>query len=301
MPPNGLPHAPSDTHAVRDAKYYVTDKLGVLNAYLWGFSTACNGRGTGRPMPWWYIDGSSGPGVNVVTTTGERLAGSPLIAMAVNAPPQNPPAAGLVFADKSRSATRALTIRTAHDPRVRVIQGDVHSDPQQVLTGVPRNLPTVAFFDPTGLECEWTTLEYFARWKRSSTKIELLVMLPLWVGMLRTLFRKGDTPEAHLRKWDRMFGPSDWRSWYDQYRTLAPTDDLSDAIDELTGIYQQGFKDHLGYAHVQRRRVPDHGPPRYWLIFATDHKAGKNIMNGAMNRLYGPEQTLFPTDPEPYR
>lgn len=300
-----LPPAPEDDLPVRDAGPYVLDKLGVLNAYLWEFAKAGNGQGTGRsPSKWWYIDASAGPGVNRLKTDGTRLAGSPIIAMAVNDPPVYPAAAGLVFADNDPKAVTVLRQRTSHDERARVLLADVHSDPEAVLSTVPRNAPAFAFFDPTGLECSWSTLEFFSRWRTVGRyKMELLVMLPVWVGMLRTLFKDRAIPDSFHRSWGEMFGPLAWSDWFrEDYQSSRLTpEERKAAIDRLTRMYEGGFKSHLGYASVQRRLVPDHGQPRYWLIFASDHPAGDRIMKSVMDNRYAPQQSLFKTDPGPYR
>lgn len=297
-----LPPAPEDDLPCRPAGVYAVDKLGVLNAYLWAFSQACNGaKRNYRPYPWWYVDAMAGPGVNELPT-GTRIPGSPLIASSVGNTPRHPPAEGLVFSEGDPKLADALATRTAADKRTVVEQCDVNEDPQRVLRHVPGDSPTMAFFDPEGFDVGWDTLGEFSRWKRPNRKkIELLVMLPTNVGMLRTLFLERDQPDWSEERWDFVFGPLNWREIYEARRRgdLDP----SDSAPALVDLYRSGLEEGLGYAYTHRRRVPAQGRPRYWLIFATDHEGGDRIMDWVMDQVYLPEGpgqlALFDFGPNP--
>ncbi len=297
-----LPRAPADQHPVRPAGPWAIDKLGVLNAYLWTFSKACNGAQRGyRPYEWWYVDAMAGPGVNVLDD-GHRFPGSPLIASSIGAGQAYPPAAGLALADERIENVRALRQRLSDDGRANIFRADVNRDPEAVLAPVPRTAPTIAFFDPEGFDVAWSTLGSFARWKRPGlTKVELLVMLPTHVGMLRTLFLEQNQPEWAEEKWDRLFGPLDWRAVYQARRSGELT--ASQAPVELVDLFRQGMTEDLGYQYTLRRRVPATDTVRYWLLFATDSPAGERIMDHAMRRVFYGQEVLpfFGTDDLDYR
>lgn len=297
MPPGELPPPPDDGLPVRESHEWARDKLGLLNAYLWQFSQASNGKKRGyRPYPWWYIDAMSGPGVNAIIEDGGRVAGSPLIASSVGADQRYPAAEGLVFVEANPTDANALRERTGNDGRVRVEAVDVNDNPEAVLQGVPLRQPTIAFFDPEGFDASWSTLEAFARWKHpSSNRIELLVMIPTHIGLLRTFFLERDQPEWAEENWNRIFGPLDWRTVYQ-----ARQQDVIDGADvgpTLVDLFQEGLREVLGYKYTLRRRIPAEGRVRYWLVFATDHDGGVKIMDWAMDQMWTPEpkygQTRF--------
>jgi len=293
---------PDDGLPAREAKAWARDKLMVLHTYLWHFSMACNGAKRGyEPHPWCYVDVMAGPGVNRFPD-GSTCAGSPLIAQAVNEPPLFPAARTLVFAESDSRLSEALNARVAGDSRIRLCTVDVNASVASVLEHVPKRAPCIAFFDPEGFDVRWETLEAFARHKRASHKIELLVMLPLYVGMLRTLFLGSEPPGWVPDAWDAVFGPVDWRETYNRRRAGAL--DATSAARELVESYRSAFRESLGYNTAHKRLVPATGRPRYWLVFATDHQAGDRIMDAVMNQVFvhpGDQLTLFPPDPARFR
>ncbi len=282
---------------------WARDKLLVVQTYLWRFSMACNGaKRRYTPYPWWYVDAMAGPGVNRFDD-GTQCAGSPLIALQVDDPPTYPAAEGLVFAEADEDNASALEARCAPDARAQVVPVDINQATAAVLSHVPRRAPSLAFFDPEGFEVDWATLRAFATHKRAENKMELLVMLPLYVGMLRTLFLGREAlPDWAEDSWDRVFTAVDWRGIRD--RRIAGDLDATVAAEELVDAYRRAFVTDLGYRVAHRRVVPVVGRARYWLVFATDHEGGERIMDSVMSTVYhdpSRQQSLFAPDQSDFR
>src|SRR5437016_7940782 len=73
------PSAPPDDGLVdREAGPWTRDKLAILWCYMGGFCLACSG----KAHQWFYVDAFAGPGVNWIPQIHQRVAGSPLLALA---------------------------------------------------------------------------------------------------------------------------------------------------------------------------------------------------------------------------
>ena len=171
-------------------------------------------------------------------------------------------------------------LEAAH-PNATVIEGDLNERIVEALGKIEPQAATIAFLDPEGTELEWRTIEALARHKvgHSPTKIELLILFPLQMCVLRLLnFKTGRIPRSHARKLEAMLGAeSPWREiWQKRLMGLITTPEETRAA--FLDSYCHQIK-RLGYRHVLAREVMDRrGRPLYYLLFASDIDAGKRIM-----------------------
>jgi three-Cys-motif partner protein len=171
-------------------------------------------------------------------------------------------------------------IATQH-PNAKVIPGDVNDEIAAALREIEPQAATFAFLDPEGTELHWDTIRRLAEHKRghSKTKVELLVLFPLQMCVLRLLnFKTGKVPRAHVEKLERMLGSeSSWRLIW-QKRLLGEITTPEETRAAFLDAYCHEIK-KLRYNHVLAREVvSDQGRPLYYLVFASDHDAGKRIM-----------------------
>lgn len=100
----------------------------------------------------------------------------------------------------------------------------------------------------------------------------------------------------HADKLDQLMSdPQRWRDIYYQHRPALPPSEFRSLI---LNEYLRGIR-ALGYRHVLPPRLiptPQHRP-LYFMIFATDDKAGLRIMDSAFNRV---EQTATQPSLLPY-
>jgi len=163
----------------------------------------------------------------------------------------------------------------------RVIQGDVNEQIGHALGVIEPQAATFAFLDPEGTELHWTTVERLANHKRghSPYKVDLLILFPLQMCVLRLLnFKTGVVPKVHEQKLERMLGAeSPWRDIW-RMRLTGEITTAEETRAAFLDAYCHQIK-KLGYKHVLAREVvSDEGRPLYYLVFASDHDAGKRIM-----------------------
>jgi three-Cys-motif partner protein len=110
-----------------------------------------------------------------------------------------------------------------------------------------------------------------------------------WVRELRTT---GEIPIDVGERMERYFGNSEWANIWS--RRVDGEIEPAEAVDQYLHLYANGLR-RLGYKTVldaRVRRYGDKGQPLYTLIFATDHEAGRKIMDQILDIV-----TRNPTQP----
>jgi three-Cys-motif partner protein len=223
------------------------------------------------------IDGLAASGTGIDPRTGETYDGSARLPFQVQ-----PRFTEVYLIEKDPRPARELQKIAAENPEARVINADVNVAIPELLRTMNRRAPTFAFLDPEGTELHWKTVEALARHKPvppAKTKIELLILFPLQMCVLRLLnFKSGKVPQGHVRKLEAMLGAeSPWREIW-QRRLLGEITTPEETRAAFLDAYCHQLKG-LGYRHVLAREVAgDTGRALYYLVFASDHDAGKAIM-----------------------
>jgi three-Cys-motif partner protein len=262
-------------------------KLAILGDYLKQFA-----RATQRSWHSYYIDGFAGCGEGIDPATGETYDGSARLCFDVD-----PPFTRCFLIENDPARVEQLrTLETLH-PNAAVIDGDVNEKIIEALARIEPQAATVAFLDPEGTELEWKTVQALAMHKvgHSPTKIELLVLFPLQMCVLRLLnFKTGKVPKGHVQKLEAMLGAeSPWREIW-QKRLLGIITTPEETRAAFLDAYCHQIKG-LGYRHVLAREVvSDSGRPLYYLVFASDHDAGKRIMRHEFAASQEEQDRLFP-------
>jgi three-Cys-motif partner protein len=257
-------HTASDGLPARVAPSWTEEKLIILESYLGAFADA-----TKRAGGWYALDMFAGPGLNWSEMRNRPRDSSPIIALKAG----SPEAIEVVAAESYPKSFQALRARTAqYGDRIRLFNGDANAIVADMLAPIPKKAPTFAFLDPEGSELDWQTIKAVADHKRghSPNKIEQLILFPTDTGFMRL------TPD-YPDKVTRIFGHKDWRPIYE--RRLSKEITADQARTEYVALYADGLR-KLGYTTVLDRQITKgNGQPMYFLIFATDHKAGEKIMD----------------------
>jgi len=267
------PRPPDDDLEVRPARLWTADKLAIVRYYLPGFAKAC-----AKAKTFHFVDGFAGPGVNLIG--GERVAGSPLIALE-----SSPAFAKCLLMDASERVVSTLQARTtSYGNRAVVERGDCNAD---LLPLMQRHLgrwdPALILLDPEGCELSWETVTGIASFKTKKTKLEQLILLATHTGFLRTLTVEEEAPEWAARNMTHLYGTDEWRGIYESRKRREITTDQ--ATTKYVRLYADRLKG-LGYGHVIAREIRDkafEGRLRYFLVFATQHKIGAKIMRKAFD------------------
>jgi three-Cys-motif partner protein len=117
--------------------------------------------------------------------------------------------------------------------------------------------------------------------------------------VLRLLdFKTGKIPKSHERKLQDMLGAeSPWREIW-RRRLLGEITTPAETRAAFLDAYCQQLKG-LDYRHVIAREVASAaGRPLYYLVFASDHDAGKAIMKWEFQANFEEQDVLF--NPNPY-
>jgi three-Cys-motif partner protein len=161
---------------------------------------------------------------------------------------------------------------------ITVYSGDFNQEVDRILNAgtISEKEATFCLLDQRTFECEWTTVERIARYKKSGMKIELFYFLAnSWLN--RALSAQKD-----LEKLARWWGRDDWPRLREMSR-----DTRRDAMVVR-------MKDELGYKYVMPWQIfkrKTGGIIMYYMIHATDHPDAP----GQMSRAY--RNTVLPLEP----
>lgn len=265
----------------RRAHPWARYKLDIVECYVPAFVRACK-----KAPSVQLVDAFAGPGVNRFTDDGELRLGTTLIALSAEPSPTR-----VLAVDSSQAAVDALARRCEPNAGQAVLR---RADANRDLVPLMRELlqpraPTLCLFDPEGTELAFTTLQAVSQWGEGKTKPELLILLATHTGWTRML-------SADLREWavdnmNRLYGTDAWQEIH--RRRYDGVIDTDRATTEYVQLYCAQLKHELGYAHTDAREIRAsgrRGQLGYFLVFASDHPAGYEIMRFCFDEQFGDER-----------
>jgi three-Cys-motif partner protein len=137
---------------------------------------------------------------------------------------------------------------------------------RQVFDMIPRSTTSLVLVDPPGYAAlRWSVIKKLAQhgvdWK--GHKMDLLVLFPLEMALLRNLTRKECENSIN-----RLYGNSAWQVV--RQRRLENKLDLNKVRKELIELFKSDLKE-LGYKHVEDTEPARFSnPPYYHVIWASD-------------------------------
>jgi three-Cys-motif partner protein len=137
---------------------------------------------------------------------------------------------------------------------------------RQVFDLIPRSTTSMVLIDPPGYAAlRWSVLKKLAQhgvdWK--GHKMDLLVLFPLEMALLRNLTRKECENSIN-----RLYGNTDWQAI--RKKRLDDKLDLDKVRKELIELFKTNLKG-LGYKHVEDTEPARFSnPPYYHVIWASD-------------------------------
>lgn len=241
-----------------------------------------------------YIDGFASSGMGIDHRTRTEYPGSARLSLEVD-----PPFTECYFVERDEGRASHLRELTAGYSHAHVRPGDANVEVPKILAGINPKAPTLAFLDPQGTELHWSTVKALADHKRNRSrfKVELLILFPLQMAVLRLLnFKTGVVKDKHARRLDAMLGAeTPWREIVSMRMTGEITTPEETELAFLDA-YCEGLHRRLDYEHVLHREVvSDHGRPLYYLIFASDSDVGEKIMRSEFGASHTEQAQLFNT------
>lgn len=260
---------------------WTEEKLGALGSYLQQFTTASK-----SAINKVYLDLFAGSADNLARDDKTRtFDGS-----AVRALKTIPEFTHLRFFElegKADSLRQELRKIFPNDNRFEVSGGDCNANIITVLNDLKQlklqTSPTFAFMDPRSLHFTWNTLKSLAEYKESNMngkryKVELLILFA--DPDFQRLYGKDQQYPWHRsasRSATQAFGNEYWKIIAEE----RSRDDIS--VEEsryyLVKLFRYQLEKILKYKTTMALPFKsDTGTKKYTLVFATDHEAGKNIM-----------------------
>lgn len=281
---------------------WTTEKLEIVGEYLRSYMQALHR----KPFSKWYVDAYAGSGTRRPSRSmpeharadalpfegdeqvdaAELLDGSARVALKTE-----PPFDRFVFIEQDPARCQALESLRDEFPerasRMRIVQGDANETLQQLHGWDSSSNRAVVFLDPYGMDVEWKTIQAIAR----TGAIDLWVLIPLGMGLVRLLTRNGEIPAGWATRLDHFLGTQDWRrDLYEvkQERTLfGDMETVTRASIDRVGRY---VNDRLklefaGVAHTPGVLRNSQGNPLYLLCFAASNPRGAPVALRIANHL----------------
>jgi three-Cys-motif partner protein len=268
--------------------FWTSYKLELLQRYLDAFTTSTKNRSPKRV----YLDLFGGEPDNVDRDTLNPIDGSARIALNTD----DPPFTHLRFFELEPNASKLRQALSAEFPDRDwlVYTGDSNETIHQALADLwsieAGWAPTFAFIDPNGPHYTWQTLETLAAHKgpKAKTKVELWMLFPDPL-FARLLPRSGDVRPVDNAAITAMFGDPQWHAIWKA--KLDEEIEPADARTEYVNLMRWRLEHLLGYTRTHQLEIRNsRDVPIYHMIFATDSKAGNDIMS----YLYDQAASEFP-------
>jgi len=197
----------------------------------------------------------------------------------------------IVRDDQDAKNLKKLT--APHDTAdIEIIGGNCTSEKvlQQTFDLIPRSASSFALIDPPGYRrLRWSTIKKLAAHGRDwrGHKIELLIIFPLEMALLRNLTR----PECQASI-TRLYGNRQWEEI--SQKRLEGKIGAEQMRRQLVKLFKSGLKS-LGYKHVEDfKPASPSRQPFYHIILASDSKLGTKMLKAAWGKeRYLPCELLY--------
>ena len=261
--------------------YWSEIKLEIVRKYAAAYSQIIMRQKTAR-LEHVYIDGFAGPGLHLSKTSGELVAGSPVVALQVE-----PPFKHYYFIDIEAAKIEQLEETAGQRSDVDVFHGDCNKIlledvfPKVRYEDFRRGL---CLLDPYGLHLDWNVIHAAGQ----SLSIEIFLNFPIADINRNVLPRdpekaRPDQAERLTRYW----GDDSWRqAAYRQIPGLFGAMEQKSTNKALAKAFRDRLKKVAGF-----RYVPEPIPMRntkgavvYYLYFASQNQTGAKIVGDIFSK-----------------
>ncbi len=255
--------------------YWSEIKLDIIREYAHPYSTILSGRRS-PSFEHVYIDAFAGAGYHISKTTGEEVAGSPMIAIRTD-----PPFKEYHFIDLD--GARASHLRALFSDRadVQVYEGDCNS----VL--IEHVFPRVRYedyrrglcvLDPYGLTLRWETILAAGQ----SRTMDVFLNFPI-MDMNRNVFwhRPERVDAVDIARMNAFWGDESWREVvYKKPVALFDNGDEKQPNEVIAQAFRERLRDVAGFSNVPEPMPMRNttGAPVYYLYFASQKPVAQGIV-----------------------
>lgn len=237
-----------DGLVVRPSGSWVRRKYFYLRRYADIFTTGMKRKWPRGGLT--YIDLFAGPGRCLIEEEGVEVDGSPLLVL-------NYGFSQYIFVESDETNLSALKKRCQHSPKHSSIEF-VHGDCNEVIHKVNPAGLSLAFIDPTGIDCCFETIRVLTQRRN----VDLLVTVQFGMDIKRNF--RGYLETGPGSKLDLFLGGN------------TEGEKLDNPLDAVA-LYKKRIK-QLGYSTVEFKdmvvRNLKRNVPMYFLLFASRHPRG---------------------------
>lgn len=267
---------------VKLIRRWACHKLECFGDYIQAYSRAMG------KNPCYYLELYAGSGKCLCRGTDCIIEDSALRTLKANF-------ARYIFVVSDSRDAESLKQLTASSDKINIISGNPFNDRvlRQVFDLIPRSASSLALIAPQGYrKLRWSIIKKLAThgedWR--GHKIELLIIFPLEMALLRNLSRP-----ACQASITRLYGNHKWEEI--RQKRLEGKIGPAKTRQRLVQLYKQGLK-ALGYRHVDDFK-PRYlaKPPLYHVISASDSESRARMLEEAWGKdRYLPCELLYPRE-----
>ena len=269
----------TDSH-IDDIGYWSEIKLEIIRKYAAAYSAILANQ---RRLSHIYIDGFCGSGVHRSRTSGDLVAGSPVVALGID-----PPFTEYHFIDLDRGKTETLReiIQTStpegyDEDSVFIYEADCN---EVLLNEVfPRARyrdyrRALCLLDPYGLHLSWEVIATAGAMK----SVEIFLNFPIGDMNRNVLWRNPTkTPPKQAARLTRYWGDESWKeAAYTKDQDLFKHEEKTNN-EAVVEAFRKRLKDVAGFSYVPQP-IPMRtrkGAVIYYLFFASPNNTGAKIVS----------------------
>lgn len=253
-----------------DVGYWSEVKLDILKKYAAAYSTIMSARRFHHV----YIDAFAGAGKLVSRTTGEVIAGSPMIALEIK-----PDFKEYFFIDIVKEKADELKRLTSSRADVHILQGDCNEILLREvfpLVKYEKRWRALCLLDPYGLHLNWSVIKAASEMR----SIEIFLNFPV-ADMNRNVLwaSSSGVDPADVERMNSYWGDDSWKQ--SAYSKDMFGFDVKTNNEVMAESFRKRLKEKAGFAYVPRP-LPmrnSKGAVIYYLFFASPHPVGGKIVN----------------------
>ena len=259
-------------------------KLDIIKEYASTYSKIMEAwrRDRLKRLSWIYIDGYAGPGYHVSKATGERVEGSPLIALKTQ-----PPFHEYHFIDTEAARARQLRELAGDRKDVYIYTEDCNTVLlRDVFPRAKRSdwRRALCLLDPYNIDLTWEVIETAGKSQSIEIFLNFMVM-----DINRNAMRKRmeKSIQSKVDQLTRLVGDESWKdAGYRKVETLFGEDYEKVSNDEFAEWFRQRLINKAGFKFVPKPMPmkTKNNAIIYYLFFASQKPAASHIVTDIFNK-----------------
>jgi three-Cys-motif partner protein len=267
--------------------YWTEVKLEIIKRYAVEYSRILTSQSKKWGFHHIYIDGFAGGGFNISRKTGEKVPGSPMIALETV-----PPFKEYHFVERDPKNFEVLRNEVKGRGNVFVYPGDCNDVlPREIYPKIlsNTNIRALCLLDPYGLHCDWSLIETAGRTGHIDVFFNFNIM-----DANRNVFWRNPAllDDEQIERMNKVWGDGSWRQIvYKQVPTLfGDHEEKVATAEDVAEAFRQRLLSKARFKFVPEpvlmRNIKN--GPIYYLFFAAPKAVAKKIVEHLFKE-FGPQ------------